>query len=193
MDSSHLILIIACLEVFVQLSIGGVLSVADNCMVGGFFFHIQRRVSLSMCVHYKVIPWVLEGINRYVRFFCILCHQVLSSVCNKTSSYRWQSRGAEGNKQWKLNCDLHCEKICCVCKCVCYPHLPRSLAWRATLMRATPQIFESTLTTNSHSCGNSSCPPWRAGMAIHHFTGYPWAASEWLLSSLCTGDAYSYF
>lgn len=29
-------------------------------------------------------------------------------------------------------------------------------------------------------------------MAINHFTGCPWAASKWLLSS-CTGDEYSYF
>lgn len=44
-----------------------------------------------------------------------------------------------------------------------------------------------------HSCRGSSCPPWQADAAIHHFAGYPWAAGKWLLSSLRTGDEDSYF
>lgn len=84
---------------FVQLSIIGVLSMADYCMVGVFCSHTKKGVLEYVCVHHKLMLWVLEGINGYVKCLCMLCHQVLSSVCNEISSYRWQSWGAEGNKR----------------------------------------------------------------------------------------------
>lgn len=109
-----------------------------------FCSRTKKGVLEYVRVHHKLMLWVLEGINGYVKCLWMLGHQVPSSVCNEVSSYRWQSWGAEGNKRWKLNCDLRCVKICClyvcvsvcVCRCGCFCCLPRSLTWRASIIRA---------------------------------------------------------
>lgn len=60
-----------------------------------------------------------------------------------------REEGGRGNKQWRLNCDFHCERICCLSVCVLYVYeracvhrygclcrFPRSLIWRASIIRA---------------------------------------------------------
>ena len=160
---------------------------------------------LTACAHHKLTLWVVEVINGYannirVSVCCVISYKAQFAMRQDPIGGSHEGYRVAVEIKSELCKNMLCVCVCacvrvCVCVCVhrygCFCCLPRSLIWRVSIIRAVnldPHYNMSEYSGDKlHSCRGSSCPPWQADTAIHHFTGYPWAASKWLLSSLCTG------